>query len=315
MQASLYRPGQSAAPPDVLVLSKRYDADSLDQAQALRARHGTRLVLDLCDNHFFSSTDAPAWQARAERLSIAARSVDLVVTSTEALAEVVRREAGAELRTTVIGDAAEPPYTPSPLARWPRPMDEWRLAELTRRLRPEQGCRLVWFGHHGIDYAEGGMLDLAKLRPRLELASTLQALSLTVISNNRHKFDKLTRGWALPVHYLEWRPNTVSRALQMHQVALIPINPNPYTRCKTNNRLATALLHGLAVAADSIPSYQDFADDCALDDWEQGLQRLISEPVWRLSQVQSGVARIEREWQLNHLAEQWRQTLTQLSAR
>ena len=35
------------------------------------------------------------------------------------------------------------------------------------------------------------------------------------------------------------------------------MGPNPFTLCKTVNRLATALLLGLPVVADMIPSYEE----------------------------------------------------------
>lgn len=313
--ASLYAPGQTGDPPDVLVLSKRYDAQTLTTALAMRERHGTRLVLDLCDNHFFASSDDPKWAARTQQLRAVASQVDLVVASTAALADVVRNEVGPRTPVTVIGDAADPPRAISPRERLRHPVDEWRLRSLERALKSDRGCHLVWFGNHGSGYADGGMLDLAKLRPILEAANARYPVSLTVVSNNRRKFDDLIRSWRLPARYVEWRENTVSRVLRLHEVALIPITPNPFTICKTNNRVATSLLHGLAVVADSIPSYLEFADACVLDDWGQGFDRLVADPGWRESLVLEGRARVEARWQAAGIAEQWREVLTALGRR
>jgi len=313
--AVLYQPGSNRPPPSVLVLSKRYDSASLAHALALRDTHGTRLVLDLCDNHLHAEPDAPRWQARREQLLAALAAVDQVIVSSDALAEVVQAEARIRQQMAVIGDAAEPPHKPAPLARWRHPLDEWQLLRLQHWLAGQPGGKLVWFGQHGVPYASGGMADLAKLRPVLERLHAALPLSLTVISNHRPKFNTLTQGWRVPVHYLPWQPHTVSRALAMHDVAVIPITPNPFTFCKTNNRVATALLHGLAVVADSIPSYREFADCCCLDDWGAGFERLLREPAWRQSQVARGVDLIQSRWQLPQVVDQWQQVLTRLASK
>ncbi|KAB0583528.1 hypothetical protein F7Q92_07570 [Ideonella dechloratans] len=156
------------------------------------------------------------------------------------------------------------------------------------------------------------MLDLAKLQDALEALHRRTAISLTVISNNRSKFKTLTRNWQVPAFYLEWSSSTFSRALRSHQVALIPITRNPFTVCKTNNRLATALLHGLGVAANSIPSYQPFAEACVLDNWTKQLERLVRDTQWRSQLNARGLASLAQHWQLRQIAAQWHEQLSSL---
>lgn len=312
VDAGLFDPADA---PAVLVLAKRYDPRSLETAVAVRARHGTRLVLDLCDNHFDAASDDAQWQFRRQQLLAAVRQVDRVVVSTNALADVVRAHAGQAVDIRVVGDAAEPPWTPGPWSRWNHPLAELSLARLSAALGRADiplGRRLVWFGNHGSGYADGGMGDLAHLRNALEAAQAQSPMSLTVISNHRQKFERLTHRWSLPTRYLKWHPNTVSRALQMHGVAVIPIGRNPFTLCKTNNRVATAFRHGLAVAADSIPSYQAFHDCAVLDDWQQGFQRLLRDDAYRLATVQRGQQRVLSDWTLEAIAGQWLRALTDM---
>jgi hypothetical protein len=171
------------------------------------------------------------------------------------------------------------------------------------------GRRLVWFGNHGSGYAEGGMADLSKLHSLLEQAQQDAPLSLTVISNHRGKFEQLVQAWRLPTHYLAWHPATISRALQLHDVAVIPIGLNPFTLCKTNNRVATAFLHGLAVVADTIPSYTEFADSAVLDDWGPGLHRLLHDSAWRQQRLALGQQRVRDHWNLPHIVDQWQRAL------
>jgi len=300
------------------VLAKRYDPTSLAQALALRQRLGTRLVLDLCDNHFFARSPAPEWQARAHALRQAVEAMDLVVASTPELARVVRAQCPAAPEIVVIGDPAEPLHTPAGWLRWRHAGAEARLVRLNWQLRaqdaPVPRARLVWFGQQGTAYADAGMADLACLRAPLEALNAQQAVSLTVISNSRARFDELMAGWALPTHYLAWHPATFSRALQAHEVALIPVSLNPFTVCKTSNRLVTALSHGLGVAAQSIPSYRDWADCTVQDDWGPGLLRLVQDTAWRHHLVQQGAARVAGELRPEQLAAQWQAALRRLQA-
>ncbi|KAB0583529.1 hypothetical protein F7Q92_07575 [Ideonella dechloratans] len=134
VDAALYDPADTTSPVEVLVLSKRYDAASLEHALQLRSRHGTRVVLDLCDNHFYAADPSPKWVERSDRLRAAARAANLVVASTEALAEVIRAEAGSAVRIAVIGDAAEPPLEGDSRSRWRHPLHEWHLHHTLRCL-------------------------------------------------------------------------------------------------------------------------------------------------------------------------------------
>ncbi len=310
VEAGLYR---SSDPPDVLVLSKRYDAKSLKHAQALRLKHGTRLVLDLCDNHFFAESGSSSWKQRVENLREAARSVDRVVACSTALAEVVHAEVKGKVRVSVIEDAAEPPFTPSPSSRMLHPLAEFQLARFCSWMDGLQvlpGRRLVWFGNHGNDYSDGGMAGLNAIQGKLQDAHRDSPTSLTIISNNRRKFHEIFRSWSMPVRYLAWHPQTFSRVLAMHDTALIPIARNPFTICKTNNRAATAFLHGLAVIADTIPSYEPLGDCIVLDDWDCGLQNLLRDPQYRRACALHGQERIKTGWSLERVVRQWQDTLS-----
>lgn len=309
VDAGIYR---SSDPPEVLVLSKRYDARSLTHAQDLRLKRGTRLVLDLCDNHFHAESESAHWKRRVDHLRAAARSVDLVVTSSSALAEVVHGEVNGQIRIRVIEDAAEPPFIPSPTSRALHPVAEFQLARLSKwmdGLQIQPGRRLVWFGHHGNDYSDGGMAGLKTIQDPLQDAHRELPTSLTIISNNRRKFHAIFRSWSMPVTYLEWHPHTFSRVLAMHDTALIPVARNPFTICKTNNRAATAFLHGLAVIADTIPSYEPLDDCIVLDDWDGGFQNLLRDTEYRRARVRHGQERIKTGWSLERVARQWQDAL------
>jgi len=298
--------------PHVLVLSKRYDPRSLEQAVNMRARSGTRLVLDICDNHFYAQSDESVWRVRAENLRHAVRSVDLLVASTPALADVAMNEVNHAGRAVVIGDASEIPTAYSRMSMTAHPYAHLRLATLRQSLHrasiPE-GRRLVWFGHHGSGNADSGMDALGKIRQLLECEAREAPLSLTVISNNRSKFEAVAAPWRLATFYLPWHRATFSLAMHLHDIAVIPIHRNPFTDCKTNNRVTSAVLHGLAVAADSIPSYAPFAECAVLDDWDRGLRTLMEDVSLRNRQVERGREIIAAEWTLTRIAGLWRDAL------
>jgi hypothetical protein len=139
-------------------------------------------------------------------------------------------------------------------------------------------------------------------------------VSLTVISNHHGKYARLTASWQIPTCYLSWHRWTFSRALRMHDVAVIPIRRNPFTECKTNNRVATALIHGVAVAADSIPSYRALAEGIVLDDWAAGLQRLTSDAAFRSGSIERGAALVRSGWSIEQIAKHWLRALSQWDA-
>jgi hypothetical protein len=305
VDARIYRAGADV--PRTLVLSKRYDAESLAHAQALRARHGMRLVLDLCDNHFHYERAVEPFVRRAADLAAAVRSVDRVVAASNALADVVRKHVPQAPPIDVIGDLIEPRLPPP--RRWrERLRQRGRLLRLRwhlHRAAAAAGRRLVWFGNHGSPNVDGGMSDLQSVQQALQDHHRSRRLSLTVISNSREHFDALTRGWTIPCVYLPWSAATFDDALALHDIALIPVRANPFTLCKTANRVATASVHGLGVAADAIPAYEEFGDCIVLGDWGGGLARLMDRADERAAAVARARARLDERYAPSVIGARW----------
>jgi hypothetical protein len=289
----------------VVVFSKIYDEAT--QAEAARLREsGAWVVLDLCDNHFYDPGTSELVRAASTRLRRMLGLADELVASTETMAAVLQQETGGRTPITVIGDAVETAIDAPQSAGWSRWLARRKLRSLLSQLDASAATRLVWFGSHGGPAGEHGMGDLETIQPLLESLHGERPLSLTIISNSAEKFERLIGPWRLPTHYLAWHPATFLEALRAHHIALIPIQDNPFTRCKTNNRLVTALAAGVAVVASGIPSYQPFADVAELDDWPGGLRRYIFDPEARRRAVAAGQALVQREWTLPLIADQWR---------
>ena len=311
--AALYEPDGPA--PRVLVLSKRYDRESMTHAMALRSQHGTRLVLDLCDNHFHNDHPTPLFVERAQQLAQAVRQVDRVIAASSALADAVRREVPDAPTIDVIGDLVESRLQPP--RRWrARLAAHWQLRGLRRALERDgvaAGRRLVWFGNHGSPNVDGGMQDLESIGTALEQHHRVAPLSLTVISNSRERFDALTRGSPWPCHYLPWSSASFDDALALHDIALIPVRLNPFTACKTANRVATAAVHGLAVVADAIPAYAEFRACIVLNDWHDGLARMMDDAGQRRALVACARAVLQAQYTPAIVCARWRTVLESLA--
>jgi hypothetical protein len=290
---------------ELVVISKRYDPPVLHDAELLKSR-GVRIVFDLCDNRFYAPT--PERALELGRLNRMLGVADELVASTETLAGILS-SLRPDKRITVIGDAVETEILQEKghfETRWWHRFQCGRLLRRIERERKQRRTPVVWFGHHGSDYADGGMADLERIRASLERAHARHRLSLTVISNNASKFRRLTKGWKLPAFYLSWHPLTFFTALKAHDVAVLPIQVTDFTRCKTNNRPATALASGLAVIADSIPSYEPLRFATVLDDWERGWDRYLGAPEVRRKDVEAGREFVLREYAIARIAGQWK---------
>lgn len=298
----------------IIVYSKLYDEASYREAEALQ-KNGVRIVLDLCDNHFHNPNGLESLRKAGDQLRRMMALADHLVASTEQLAEVMRAELPTPRPVTVIADPVETEIRRVKTPPWEQWWEKLRLEQLLRRLELEKlkgHTPLVWFGIHGGPHGEYGMLDLLRLRLLLEELGHRFPISLTVISNSRTKYRSAIRPWRIQTHYLAWHPDTFFSALRAHSIALIPISKNPFTICKGSNRLALAVGAGMAVVADSIPSYQAFAEVCQLDNWETGLENYLSSPELRQRHVERGQAIIAKEWTLTHIADKWQDLFDQL---
>ena len=248
---------------------------------------------------------------------------DVVICCSEALAEVMRARLGAAARYCVIDDPIEDEIRYpgdsalkmllSPARKLAR-LRAWRLSLQLLGGRARGRTPLVWFGSHGNPFAPGGMLDLLPLREPLEAVDRSHPISLTVISNQRSKFDAHLRGWRFPTHYLEWDRANFIAALKQHAISLIPATDNEFTRCKSSNRLTFSIHHGLAVAAADVPSYRRFAAHIVLDNWSHGLAQLIADPARRRLIIQQAQVAVRTDRGLPMIASQWAQLLFHAAA-
>lgn len=305
LQAAWFDP-QRADAFDVLVIGKRHDRATLETAARLQARGG-RVLVDLCDNRFEYPANDLELQRQAQQLKELLARADHVVVSTHELSRVLQQECPQLQRVSVIGDLADDlSVVPVPAIQRLRSAVRLRRSlSNIRRLRAQGHVMLVWFGSHGGAYAESGMNDLLRVRDLLERCHRQTPLALTVISNHRKKYLQHIEPFAVPTRYEEWHAATFDRLLQAHDISLIPISDNAFTRCKTDNRIVTSLLKGLAVVADEIPSYRPYAGAIAFNRWEEQLPLYLSNPARRQADVAAGQVIAKQLTDAVEISRQW----------
>jgi hypothetical protein len=253
----LFDPSQANA-YTLVIFSKLYGAADQELARKLQAR-GCKTALDVSDNHFYNPGNLPEYVAAGADLSAMAGIVDRVICCSDHLATVMTREAKLSLPPLVVGDAVE---------EYDLPLD----ARSPFAQPAAKTFRVLWFGSHGSPNAPAGMEDLLRIRRHLETLAQQRRSELIVLSNSTEKFKSLSGKMPIPSRYREWTPESFMQEMGRAHLVIIPVTPNPFTKCKSNNRLATALWFGVPVVADRIPAYDEFAEFAILDDWERGFK-------------------------------------------
>lgn len=110
---------------------------------------------------------------------------------------------------------------------------------------------------------------------------------------------------SFPARYYEWRLDTFAQIFRRQDVCIIPVALNPFTACKTNNRVVFSLLMGVPVIADNIPSYEEFRDFVLFSDWTNSLRTYAAHPELRRQHVRAGQRYIQSKYNQERVVSQW----------
>jgi len=277
---------------ELVIFQKAYDEESILLAQALKDR-GVKTVFDLSDNHFFNPDDVPALRERAERLGRMIKVVDAVSVSTPELGKLIEHG-----DCVVIDDVVEaPPGNVSSLLSGLRD----RLTDIVSA----SPLRIVWYGNAGPDGPTFGLSHLPRVLPDLEALNAQTDIELTVISNSEELFRKHLGQVSFPVRYYEWNYKSFPRIFRRQDLCIIPVAANPFTACKTNNRLVLSLLMGVPVIADPIPSYEEFRDFVLFSDWPNSLRAYATDKKLRRRHVRGAQHYIRSKYNKDRVVSQW----------
>lgn len=290
-----------------VVFCKSHSPAAVAIARGLHAR-GAPVIYDLCDNLFAAARIGHASAARCERMRAVLGLASHVTFATDALRQQIAAEV-PEIAApmSVVPDAIEvdPPALPARLG----PVDRMHIARLNRFLARHDGAlHAIWFGKNLGRAA--GYVHLAAAAE--QLAQFGAPATLTIMSNDRLRAWAAARRWRVPVHYTPWRLATARALIARHRVALIPVERNDYTQGKTINRPATALLAGLGVVADPIPSYEELRPFIVLGDWPVGLARYAEWSDATQATLAAGRAHVAARYGPAAVAAQWRAVLARV---
>ncbi len=290
-----------------IVVRKRYDDATLHLLHRFK-QQGGRLVLDLCDNDFTPKSPQPKHLREVENLRQLAAWADVIVASSEPLAQIVARECPAASSAMVIGEVPDDPSI-ADVSLVARAWGRWTLAReqacLDRRA-PAGVTRLVWFGIANKRHQpNSGMGELAGIVPMLVALNRTFPLHLTVISDNARRFREDIAPQMPSSRYVSWRPSTIEALLRWQHIALIPSSPEASAACKSDNRVVTALRAGLAVVADPVPSYLPFDEVIRLGPMEAGLRHYLAHPEQRIADAARGQSRVTHSGQAQRVLAQW----------
>lgn len=277
---------------DCVVFQKAFSDDDVTLARRLSAQR-VRIVFDLCDNYLENPNQLAEQTARRDRLERMLDLADAVTVSTPTL-----QEALSPRPSVVVDDALD----------LPRGAGAWVLrqrAGAAARRRLGRPLRLVWFGTAGSEAFSFGLNHLAPVLPLLDELHRSQPLEMTVISNSQPLFDRHVGRRAFPCRYIPWQASSFARHLTSHDECLIPIQRNPFTVCKTSNRVVLSLALGVPVVTSPIPSYQEFAQWLLFEDWAANVWAYQRDPRVARGHVDGARAHIRATYTPGRLVDQW----------
>jgi hypothetical protein len=176
-------------------------------------------------------------------------------------------------------------------------------------VRPGEPFRIIWFGSHGSPNAPAGIDDILRINRYLEQASRIRSCELNVISNHRAKFETLAEKVPISCRYFEWSDDALMKAFAGANLVVVPITPNPFTKCKSNNRVATALWHGIPTIADRIPAYDELSEFAVLGDWEFGFEQALRFSREMRLRTAAGSVYVRMNFNQQRIAAEWRRAI------
>lgn len=282
----------------VVVLQKLFEEEHVQLAQRLQAQ-GTKVVFDLCDNYLYYSPGNRLQEKYEQQAQAVLRMLDVADVVTVSTSELARH---LPCPSVVVRDGLEPVETGSRL---------WRggVSAIFGNSAPKsrsEYIELVWYGKASSNRAPAGMRDILSVAEVLENLAKDFPLRLTVISDERELYEESINPLKLPTRYLEWDSyESFCERFRQHDICILPINLNPYTRCKSNNRLALSLLLGVPVVADTIPSYEEFERYCLLDNWHENLRTYLKNPELRRQHAAAGSVYVRSRYTVDQSAADW----------
>ena len=150
-----------------------------------------------------------------------------------------------------------------------------------------------------------GLIDLTDTIPTLNTLAEKRAIALTVISNDEQLAHTVLKPARFETKYEPWTLDGHEALIANHDACIIPISNNPFTVCKSPNRVILSLWLGVPVVADLIPSYQPFNDCIGAGNWVENLTELAENPKLSGQQVALGRKTVQADFNADSIATRW----------
>lgn len=164
---------------------------------------------------------------------------------------------------------------------------------------------ILWFGNHGADHAQFGMLDLLGIKSELEKIALNISVELVVVSNNFDKYKQHIKPMAIDSRYVEWSQNTIDAEIRRADVVVIPNSLDDFSICKSANRAVRALCLGTPVVATKTSALKDFDGCIAFDDFELGIRRYLTDQALAESHILKSSELIQQLYGQDAIARHW----------
>jgi len=284
---------------DTVILSKIYGKNAVEITKnALTC--GIPVVMDVCDN-ILERAERRGQTSRLASIESQLRDASLITVPTNDLMKIfIDRLPELASKIQIVPDMLES----LPISRSTGIFHWYRIKRIESFLsKNDNMLHCVWFGKSsGI---KSGISHLDLIMPEMERYNKKFGLTLTIISNKRMLYRKVSRKWNIPHFYIDWKLGDFDEILRKHHVAVIPIGINDYTFGKTINRPATALMSGVGVIASSIPSYEELRDFIYINEWDKGFLEYGGNWNEELVRIERAQDFIQKKYDSSHITDAW----------
>lgn len=241
---------------------------------------GSRIVLDLCDDHFETPELSGVYTQLCE-------TADAVAVSTSAMGETIATRFGRH--STVIDDPFEAPLG--------------NPAFQPRR----DGIQLVWFGSPAnFDTCVSMVPTLAELSRSLPL--TLHVVTNPVDGVVPSRLEELTAQYrpAMQTRFIPWSPAETWSTIAAADLVVVPSFDDRRKRVKGPNRVVESLRLGRFVIAYPLPSYVPLGQYVWLgQDLAAGIRWAVANPATVLARLHAGQRYVAARFSPEIVAHGW----------
>ncbi len=277
-------------------------AVTLDLVRRLQAR-GAKVIADINDNHFENSP-------RAAYFRDLVSAVDAVVSSTPAMAQVVRRFTGKPVsiaRDPYEGRCGEPRFAPS------RP-SWWR--KVTGTAGDAGRLKLLWFGY------PTNLDTLAPLKDQLMQLASQEPTRVEVVTRESSDAEALCAelqaqcAGRIRWDFSPWSLAHMERAFADADLVVLPSDTTDARKAvKSPNRLINALWAGRFVVAHALPSYNEFTEFAWIGgDIGEGVRWALANPDAVVTRIARGQDHIRKNYSAFAAAREWEQAIAGVGA-